>query len=178
IGNREQGNSRQERDVAYLLKVIGTAWLLEPDDAMLERLALLPGLEDVCAAMTPEAAALEYSQVILQLVPPYASLLLDEEAMLNSAQAERVEAEYRLAGFSILPEWRAGPADHLGVELQFLGHLLAVDEDRAARFLNEYLLPWAPVCLLAISRIERATLYPALADVTLQVLTAIAPDDS
>ncbi|MEZ4573199.1 MAG: hypothetical protein R2849_23345 [Thermomicrobiales bacterium] len=45
---------------------------------------------------------------------------------------------------------------------------MAVDEDRAARFLNEYLLPWAPVCLLAISRIERATLYPALADVTLQ----------
>jgi TorA maturation chaperone TorD len=117
---------------------------------------------------------LEYSRIVLQLVPPYASLFLDDAAMLNSAAAEEVEREYRRTGFAIQPEWRAGPADHLGIELHFLAHLLERDEEAAAVFLSRRLLPWAPVCLLAIGRIEVARLYPALAGVTLDVLVALA----
>ena len=141
---------------------------------MLEQLAELPGLADVAREMTPEAAALEYGRVVLQQAPPYASLFLDEEAMLNSAHAEQVELEYRRAGFEIRPEWRAGPADHLGLELHFLAYLLARDEAAATAFLTERLLPWAPVCLLAIARIETAKLYPQLATCTLDTLLALA----
>ncbi len=140
---------------------------------MLGRLALLPGLDAVVPEVTPEAAALEYSRVVLQLAPPYASLFLDDEAMLNSGPAERVELEYRRAGFQIRPEWRAGPADHLGLELLFLAHLFERDEAQAARFLEDHLLPWAPVCLLALARIETARLYPALARTTLDVLVSL-----
>lgn len=137
---------------------------------MLDRLALLPGLSGVAGEIAPEAAALEYSRVVLQLVPPYASLFLDDEAMLNSNHAEQVELEYRRTGFEIIPEWRAGPADHLGLELHYLAHLYEVDAAPAARFLSNYLMPWAPVCLLAIARVESARLYPRLAAATLEVI--------
>jgi TorA maturation chaperone TorD len=155
------------------LRLLATTWLLEPDQPALDRLARIPELAEVATGITPEAAALEYSRVVLQMVPPYASLFLDEDAMLNGPHTERVEMLYRQAGFSISREWRAGPADHLGIEMHFLAHLLEADDGRAGRFLAEYLLPWAPVCLLAISRIESASLYPALANVTLEVLLGL-----
>ncbi|CAN5702355.1 hypothetical protein BH23CHL2_BH23CHL2_36690 [soil metagenome] len=137
---------------------------------MLDRLALLSRLSGLAGEVKPEAAALEYSRVVLQLVPPYASLFLDEEAMLNSNHAEQVELEYRRGGFLINPDWRAGPADHLGLELYFLAHLYAVDAAPAARFLSDYLMPWAPICLLSIARVESARLYPGLASTTLEVI--------
>jgi TorA maturation chaperone TorD len=149
---------------------LGTAWLLEPDEEMLARLALLPGLSAVCADLTPDEAALEYSWVVLQLVPPYASLFLDDDAMLNSNYTEQVELEYRRSGFVIRPEWRAGPADHLGIELHYVAYLLEHEPERVLAFLESHLLPWAPVCLLAIRRIEAAQLYPPLAVVTVDVL--------
>jgi TorA maturation chaperone TorD len=136
-------------------------------------LARIPVLRETVTAITPAQAALEYSRVVLQLVPPYASLFLDEEAMLNGPHAERAELFYRRFGFEILPEWRAGPADHLGIELHFLAHLLKRDESSAEAFLARQLLPWAPVCLLAISRIESARLYPALASFTLDVIRGL-----
>lgn len=155
------------------LPVLATAWLLEPDQETLDRLAEMPELRDAASAITPEQAALEYSRVVLQLVPPYASLFLDEDAMLNGPHAERVEMAYRRAGFEILPEWRAGPADHLGIELHFLAHLFERDDAAARAFLNEQLLPWAPVGLLAIARVESARFYPRLAAFTLDVLLAM-----
>lgn len=145
---------------------------------MLDQLALLPGLGHVGRSMTPEEAALEYSRVVLQIVPPYASLFLEEEAMLNSLQTEQVELEYRRTGFEIRPEWRAGPADHLGIELHFLAHLLDSRPELAQRFFSRHMLSWAPVCLLAISRVEAAKLYPALADLSLGVLRKLANVDS
>ena len=160
-------------DHSDLLRLLGTAWLLEPDTGMLGGLAAVPGLADAVEGMVPEAAALEYSQVILQLVPPYASLFLDESAMLNGVQAERMLLEYHRAGFTIAPDWRAGPADHLGIELHFLAFLLDKDRASAGRMIDAFLLPWAPVCLLAIQRIENARLYPNLAKVTLATLLDI-----
>jgi TorA maturation chaperone TorD len=133
-------------------------------------LARLPALREIAESVTPEQAAREYSRVVLQLVPPYASLFLDEEAMLNGPHAERAELVYRRFGFEILSEWRAGPADHLGIELHFLASLVDRDEAAAQAFLAEHVLSWAPVCLLAVARIESARLYPALASFTLDVL--------
>lgn len=156
------------------LPLLATAWLLEPDQAALERLAEVPGLADAAAGITPEEAAVEYSRVVLSLAPPYASLFLDEAAMLNGPQAEWAELVYRRFGFEIAPEWRAGPADHLGVELHFLAHLLEQGVDAAAGgFLREHLLTWAPVYLLAVERLTSARLYPRLATVTLECLLTL-----
>ncbi len=142
---------------------------------MLDQMALPPVSSEVAGKITPQLAARQYSSVLLQLVPPYASLFLDEEAMLNGPEAERVEVLYRRHGFRISPEWRAGPADHLGLELLFLAHLYEHEPDVAPGFLRANLLPWAPVCLLAIGRIQPAPLYAELAGRTLDVLQDLRP---
>ncbi len=66
---------------------------------MFERLAALPGLTYGIERMTIEEVALEYSRVVLQLVPPYASLFLDQEAMLNGDLTEQVELGISSVGF-------------------------------------------------------------------------------
>ncbi|HLT20519.1 MAG TPA: molecular chaperone TorD family protein [Thermomicrobiales bacterium] len=159
------------------LSLLASAWLLEPDQAALDELAGVPGLAEAAASVTPEEAAVEYSRVVLGLAPPYASLFLHEAAMLNGPEAERVELIYRRFGFEIAPEWRAGAADHLGVELHFLAHLLERGDAAAAgEFLRAHVLTWAPVHLLAIERLASARLYPRLATVTLEHLLALRAD--
>ncbi len=171
MGERgKRGPGGEGRSPGPILRLLATAWLLEPDEPALERLAQLTGLEEAASNITPQQAALEYSRIVLQQVPPYASLFLGEDAMLNGPHAERVELHYRQAGFTIAPEWRAGPADHLGIELHFLAHLIEREDPAAGTFLTEWLLPWSPVCLLAIARIQTARLYPALAGLTIDVL--------
>lgn len=160
-------------DTRRLLRLLGRAWLLEPDQTTLQLLGALPGLADAVEGLEPSEAAVEYSQVLLQLVPPYASLFLDDDAMLNADEAETVQRIYVRNGFEILPEWRAGPPDHLGLELLFLAHLYGRDASLARDFLREHLLTWAPVCLLAIARVEDSRLYASLADTTVQVLLAL-----
>lgn len=137
---------------------------------MLGQLSELEGLATAIEGLTPEAAALAYSQAVLQLVPPYASLFLDPDGMLNSTPTEAVQRWYMQVGFEVRPEWRAGAPDHLGVELHALASQMERDRVRAAAFFEEYLMSWAPVCCLAIERLEGVPLYPALATVTLETL--------
>lgn len=166
-----------QRDTVEILELLGRAWLLEPDQAMLQRLGLLGPLRDEVEALSPDAAALAYSQAVLQLVPPYASSFLDPEGMMNSDTTEAVLRRYHQAGFEVQSTWRAGAADHLGVELFFLAWLQARDLDMARDFLNEHLLSWAPVCCLAYERLAEIPLYPVLGRLTLDVLIAMMASD-
>ena len=164
-------------DTAILLHLLANTWLIEPDQQALDQLALLPPLAGVARSTTPEEAALEYAEVVLKQVPPYASLFLDEEAMLNGPHAERMQTEYARAGFEILREWRAGPADHLGLELHFLAHLIERRSETWYAVLVEEILSWAPVCCLAVERVEGAALYGPIARLTREVLVSLeAPD--
>lgn len=160
-------------DTRRLLELLGRAWLLEPDAATLALLGALPRLTGTVEDLSAEDAAIEYSRVVLQLVPPYASLFLDEDAMLNANEAERVQLLYLRHGFEVRPEWRAGPADHLGLELLFLGNLVSRAEHLARRFLREHVLTWAPICLMAVARIDDSRIYSPLAETTLDVLFAL-----
>jgi TorA maturation chaperone TorD len=159
--------------VAHLLRLLGFTWLLEPDAAALAQLATLPPLAAACAALTPEAAALEYAEAILQAVPPYASLFLDDTAMLNAAPAELAAETYARYGFEVQPEWRAGPADHLGLELLFLAVLWEHDAPAARAFLSTQLLIWAPVCCLAVERLPHTPLYAAIARLSRRTLVSL-----
>lgn len=168
-------STSDHQDTARLLRLLATTWLLEPDAGHLERLAALPPLARAATATTPENAAVDYTRIMLRAVPPYASLFLSEDAMLNGPHAENAQRLYRQMGFTIPAEWRAGPADHLGLELHFLAHLLERDIPTWPGFLAEYLLPWAPVCCLAVERVEDSTLYPPVARLTCETLLALEP---
>lgn len=139
-------------DTVRLLRVLADAWLREPDDALLSRLAALPPLADAASDADPRELAIAYSDLFLQAIPPYASLFLSEDAMLNSDPTERAQRSYSRSGFTIETEWRAGAADHLGVELHFIAFLMERESPVWKTFLREQLLSWAPVCCLAVER--------------------------
>lgn len=160
-------------DVAPLLRLLGFAWLVEPDAGRLSRWAALPPLAEAAGAATTESAALEYAETLLQAVPPYASLFLTPDAMLNGAPAELAAETYARHGFEIQPAWRAGPADHLGLELLFLAWLMEGNVSEWRSFLAEQALTWAPVCCLAVERLPDAPLYRAVAGLTWHTLLAL-----
>jgi TorA maturation chaperone TorD len=137
----------------------------------------LPPLAAAAGVATVETAALEYSEALLQAVPPYASLFLTDDAMLNGAPAERAAETYARFGFEMQPEWRAGSPDHLGLELVFLAWLAErkawlAERKQPARhaFLTDQLLTWAPICCLAVERLPNAPLYSAVASLTRRTL--------
>lgn len=163
----------RRHDTVRLLRVLGDAWLREPDDALLARLAALPPLRDVAAASVQDELAVAYAELFLQAIPPYASLFLSEDAMLNSDAAERAQRSYGRAGFTIETEWRAGAADHLGVQLHFIAYLMDAESPAWKTFLNEHVLTWAPVCCLAVERADVTPFYSELARLTRDVLLAL-----
>jgi putative dimethyl sulfoxide reductase chaperone len=168
----------QERreDTVRLLRTLGDAWLLEPDTALLTRLAALPPLGGFAGHGDAEQLAIAYSSLFLQMVPPYASLFLSEDGMLNADPAEEAQRAYTRAGFEVRPAWRAGAADHIGVELHFLATLLERGLPQTQAFLTEHLLTWAPVCCLAVERAEVHPLYTALGRLTCDVVLALGDE--
>lgn len=163
----------QREDTVRLLRVLGDAWLREPDDTLLARLALLPPLEKVAKTESHDELAVAYAELILQLVPPYASMFLSDSGMLNAEPAEEALRAYSRAGFEIPPEWRAGAADHLGVELHFLAELIGRGSPLWQTFLADHILTWAPVCCLAVERAAVNPLYTDLAVLTRDVLLSL-----
>ncbi len=158
------------RETAHLLELLGDAWLMEPDAPLLARLATsLP-------VGTPEGGDLAalWAETFLQTVPPYASLFLSDDGMLNSWPADRAAQAYATTGFQAKPEWRAGAPDHLGVQLHFLATLLPERQLLADLFLKDQLLPWAPVCCLAVERAATHPLFTAIARLTLDVLLELS----
>lgn len=163
----------RRHDTVRLLRVLGDAWLKEPDDALLARLDVLPPLAGVTNLSTADDLAIAYAELFLQAIPPYASLFLSDDAMLNSDAAERAQRSYARAGFTVEAEWRAGAADHLGVELHFITHLVEAQSPAWKSFLSEQVLTWSPVCCLAVERVDSSPLYSALAQLTRDVLLAL-----
>lgn len=163
----------RRQDTVRLLRVLGDAWLREPDDALLARLAALPPLHEAAVTSTPADLAIVYSELFLRAIPPYASLFLSDDAMLNSDAAERAQRSYSRAAFTVESEWRAGAADHLGVELHFVACMLDVQSPDWKLFLSEQILSWAPVCCLAVERADASPLYSGLARLTRDVLIGL-----
>jgi TorA maturation chaperone TorD len=90
---------------------------------------------------------------------PFQSTFLDETARAGGEQTERVTDFYHDAAFPVVET--AESADHVGVELNFLGFSSKLeaetDENGAARargharrFLDEHLLRWLPALVFAL----------------------------
>ncbi|MFN8474720.1 MAG: molecular chaperone TorD family protein [Anaerolineae bacterium] len=167
--------------------LLARLWLAEIDAPLADTLRGLPGF----AEHTPPTAdpdwldemAAEYARVLTQNVYPYESVFLGDDLMLNTDVTYRVEDLYNLAGF--VPEGaRVAAPDHLGVELLFMAHLIALEEDgrapeparrRQTRFLAEHLARWAPICALTVARLTPHLIYHALAQLTWELVLADTP---
>ncbi len=122
---------------------------------------------------------------ILHLIP-YETFYTREDQKIETGGANPVTDIY--SAFNFMVDYEAGrivSADHIGVELEFMHHLVeaeikalndsddeAVKEIRAAQreFLNKHLLKWAPIYLLNAKYESRTPLYFDIADMTMEFI--------
>lgn len=147
--------------------------MVEPDDDTLHQWSALPPLSEAANTATAADAALQFAEALLQAVPPYASLFRSQDAMLNAEPAEVAAESYARHGFEIRGAWRAGAADHLGLELLFIAWSIERRQPGWRSFLVEQVLTWAPVCCLAVERLPYAPLYRAVAELTRLTLLSL-----
>lgn len=117
--------------------------------------------------------------------PPYESLYVDGQ--LYSETTTEIRQGYRWAGLDVDDTFGNEPPDHLGLELQFLGELLAMDArddgpdvgagdddpdvtDAQWWLLDEHLTEWLPVYHARLQREEPPDYYGGLLDLTLEVV--------
>lgn len=77
---------------------------------------------------------------------PYESVWLTEEGLTRQEPMFQVRQWYQKYDL-MAPNWRTRPDDHLVLQLQFISHLVSLDENletlkAASRFLDEHLLRW------------------------------------
>lgn len=96
---------------------------------------------DVCSALRPEYTRLFITARRRSTVPPYASVHLDDEALLEGRSTERIHDFYRSCGYGLATA--SEPADHIALQLDFLAALardgrIAEEE----QFLGTFFRPW------------------------------------
>lgn len=112
--------------------------------------------------------------------PPYESLYVDGQ--LYSGTTTEIRRGYRWAGVDVNSPQGNEPPDHLGIELQFLGELLAMDGDDLAAdepdpedaewwLLDEHLTQWLPTYQARLQQEDPPEYYAGLLDLALAVVT-------
>lgn len=121
--------------------------------------------------------AAAYQDIFGFNVFPFQSTFLDETARAGGDETERVTDFYHEAAFPVVET--AESADHIGVELNFLGFLSKLEAETdesgsarareyARRFLDEFLLRWLPALALTL-RDHAHPFFEALARLTLEL---------
>ena len=116
----------------------------------------------------------DYARCFLMNVPPYESVYLDESGMLNAATSGGVLGHYQEHGFESEAARATGAPDHLGLELEFMAHLVgrALAAERIgqravaaslaseqAHFLAEHLARWVPLFGVALAETATTPFY-------------------
>ncbi len=112
--------------------------------------------------------------------PPWESFYRTEERVVFSEYTVAVRAQYE--SFGLVSELREKePDDHIGLELEFMGHLCDIgrellvkgDEEQAARtfaaqrgFMDEHLLQWAPRFCGDVCRVAQTPYFVGIAKLT------------
>ncbi len=122
---------------------------------------------------------------ILHLIP-YETFYTREDQKIETGGANPVTDIY--SAFNFMVDYEVGrivSADHIGVEIEFMHHLVeaelkaledsndeAIKEIRDAQkeFLDKHLLKWAPMYLLNAKYESRTPLYYDIADMTLEFI--------
>lgn len=122
---------------------------------------------------------------LLHLIP-YETFYTREDQKIETGGANPVTDMYSAYNFMVDFEVaRTISADHIGVELEFMHHLVeaeikALEEDDAeavkelkgieSEFLNKHLLKWAPLYLINVKYEARTPLYYDAADMALEFM--------
>ncbi|MGQ3330536.1 TorD/DmsD family molecular chaperone [Halorubrum sp. FL23] len=113
--------------------------------------------------------------------PPYESMYVG--GGFYSETTTEIRQGYRWAGVDVAATGSNEPPDHLGLELQFLGELLAMDDaetdpdepdlgDAEWWLLDEHLAEWVPTLHARIRQANPHEYYAGLLDLTLAIVTA------
>jgi TorA maturation chaperone TorD len=113
--------------------------------------------------------------------PPYESMYVD--GSFYSGTTTEIRKGYRWAGLDVDDTFGNEPPDHLGLELQFLGELVAMEdrdggadepdvEDALWWLLDEHLTEWLPTYHASLQRETPPEYYAGLLDLALAVVTA------
>ena len=160
-----------EQALASAYRMLASLWLKEVTPAELPVLrasGLLPLGQDGSEIDLIELAA-EYQRLFGFNLPPYESLFIDPSGMLDAPATARLQAAYRLAGWSPPPGARAAAGDHLGLVMLAYSSL-DPGSPAAQRLLHEHLALWGPVACLSLQRIAPHPLYRQVAELTLELL--------
>lgn len=183
----------------HLYRLLAGLYLRPPERETIS-LLLSPGLlETLCRLLGPELLGglqrfqgefegdlselqQEYMNLLVvplgQYVAPYESVYREGFLMGRSATAAR--SDYQRAGFELSPHYRDLP-DHVGLELELMGHLCEgerrgwerQDECQAldylrqeGEFLGQHLVGWVPQLCQAILDKSSALFYQGIAQLT------------
>ncbi|MHB8294955.1 MAG: TorD/DmsD family molecular chaperone [Acidimicrobiales bacterium] len=175
----------QARSRAATAGLLGQLLLSEPTPDQADLVHGIAALEPL-GRDDPELRS-EYERVLLRGVAPYESVFSSEDGQVGGRAAAGVVDVYREHGFNRDAAARVASPDHLGLELQFFGHLCAEEAagwgsghpERAAQaveaereLMQVHLGRWADVALAAISRRAAGSPYAGLADAASAFLVA------
>ena len=152
-------DTAQARSNAYLL--LGRLFLRGVTDEVLDHVEAVEPLADELSVFEDDdrsgvdldEAAAAHQDVFGFQIFPFQSTFLDETARAGGDETRRVSDFFRRAGFPIAQT--AESADHLGVELNFLGFLSKMEAENEGEdaqkaqlltrmFLDKHLLRWLP----------------------------------
>lgn len=113
--------------------------------------------------------------------PPYESMYVD--GSFYTGTTTEIRKGYRWAGFDVDDTHGNEPPDHIGLELQFLGELLAMEntgedpdetrlDDAQWWLVDEHLSEWLPSYHAHIQREDLHEYYAGLLDLALAAVTA------
>lgn len=122
---------------------------------------------------------------LLHLIP-YETFYTREDQKIETGGANPVTDMYSASNFMV--DYEAGrivSSDHIGVELEFMHHLVAAElramqsedtqgvediRETQREFLNKHLLKWAPMYLISTKYEARTPLYYDIADLALEFI--------
>ena len=154
----ENAGETLPRDIAEPLETIGQTDASETEELATEFARLFRG---VSPSESPD--------------PPYESLYRD--GSIYGPSTTRVRNAYREAGLDISEEESREPADHIGIELQFLGELRATEGENGApvrehqrTFIEEHVGSWIEDLRDAVEEADAGPFYRAVLRLTEGVL--------
>ncbi|MDQ1264088.1 MAG: putative dimethyl sulfoxide reductase chaperone [Campylobacterota bacterium] len=122
---------------------------------------------------------------LLHLIP-YETFYTREDQKIETGGANPVTDMYSASNFMVdYAVARIVSADHIGVELEFMHHLVAAElsamqsedtegvndiRETQKEFLNKHLLKWAPMYLISAKYEARTPLYYDIADLALEFI--------
>ena len=183
-----QPNTRDHNTArATTYRLLARLALSELDAPLARQLSPLPILGPALQESGGEAALprlrSDYTHTFLMNAHPYESVYVDESGMLNAATTGAVLAYYQEHAFDPPAARTTGAPDHLGLELEFMAHLIdrttaaprianipvaaALDADQL-HFLEHHLARWAPLFGETLQEVALTPLYRVYGEAVLR----------